>query len=127
MKTLTSIIAACMVLTGATACADLGLGVDVDSSPYSSSYWYPNGYLGDYYWNTPVWNYGPIYNPTPPSPPIIGNGPGSAGMPVNRPQRPQQTSRPPTVNPAGPNGIGWNPGPMSRPGNNGLPTGKPLN
>ena len=127
MKTVLAILAAGIALIGASSCADLGFGVDVGSSGPYDTYWYPNGYLGDYYWNTPVWNYGPIYNQRPPAPPLIGNGPGSVGMPANRPQqRPPQTSKPPTVNPAGPNGIGWNPGPMNRPGNNGLPTGKPL-
>lgn len=128
MKTLLAIIAFGAALIGASSCADLGFGVDVDSGPYGN-YWYPNGYLGDYYWNTPLWNYGPIYDPMPPAPPLIGNGPGSVGMPSNRPNRPSrppQTNRPPTVNPGGPNGIGWNPGPMQRPGNNGLPTGRPI-
>lgn len=112
-------------MLGIASCADLGFGVDVDSSR-ADNYWYPNGYLGDYYWNTPVWNYGPIINPTPPAPPLIGNGPGSVASPNIRPSRPQQTHRPPTVNPIGPNGIGWNPGPVNRPRNNGLPTGKPI-
>ncbi len=125
MKTLLAIAALGIGLVGIASCADLGFGVDVDSSPYDN-YWYPNGYLGDYYWNTPVWNYGPIYNPTPPAPPLIGNGPGSVVRPNNRPSLPPQVSRPPTVNPIGPNGIGWNPGPVNRPGNNGLPTGKPI-
>lgn len=137
MKTLLAIIAFGAALIGASSCADLGFGVDVDSGPYGN-YWYPNGYLGDYYWNTPLWNYGPIYNPIPPAPPLIGNGPGSVGMPANRPNRPtrpsqpsqpsrpSQGNRPPTVNPGGPNGIGWNPGPMQRPGNNGLPSGRPI-
>lgn len=135
MKTFLTTIAIGVALLASTSCADLGLGVDVDSGSYSSPYWYPNGYLGDYYWNTPVWNYGPIYNQIPSAPPLLGNGPGSASIPASRPQqatRPPQTTKPPqnntpTVSPAGPNGIGWNPGPINRPGNNGLPTGKPLN
>ena len=47
MKTLLAIIAFGAALIGASSCADLGFGVDVDSGPYGN-YWYPNGYLGDY-------------------------------------------------------------------------------
>ena len=133
MKSFLAIIAIGVALTAGTSCADLGYGVEVDSGSYNSPYWYPNGYLGDYYWNTPVWNYGPVYNQVPSAPPLLGNGPGSASLPANRPQnnRPPQNSQPvqpskPSVSTAGPNGIGWNPGPLNRPGNNGLPTGEPI-
>lgn len=85
-------------------CADLGFGVDADGGA-PDPYWYGNGYLGGTYWNTPVWNYGPIYNMTPPPPPLIG------GKPV--PVRPPQTiPRPPQNRPSG-----TNPGTI-RPGNN---------
>ena len=102
MKTLLAIAALGIGMVGIASCADLGFGEGA------------------------VWDCGPIYNPTPPAPPLIGNGPGSVVRPNNRPSRPPQVSRPPTVNPIGPNGIGWNPGPVNRPGNNGLPTGKPI-
>ena len=121
--------AAAILLASIASCADLGFGVDVDSG-FSNPYWYDNGYVGDTYWYTPVWNYGPIYNPLPPAPPLIGNGPGSIA-PSERPQRP----RPPQAYP-GINGIGWNPGVagsvggVERPGNggrpSGIPTGKPV-
>lgn len=117
MKNLFAIMAVGIALLGTSACADLGFGVDYDVTD-SNPYWSPSGYLGDYYWNTPAWNYGPIYNPRPP---LIGNGPGSIILP-NRPSRPPQNIRPPQVNqpeivkPLGPNGIGWNPGPTVRPG-----------
>ena len=102
------------------ACADLGFGVDVDSSG-ANPYWYGNGYLGDTYWNTPVWNYGPIYNPMPPRPPLIGNGPGSIGMPPAQPTRPTP-SRPPVINVnPGINGVPTQVGGMQRPGNGGMP------
>ncbi|MDE6157325.1 MAG: hypothetical protein K2F78_04175, partial [Muribaculaceae bacterium] len=94
---------AVVALAGIAACADLGFGVDVDSSDVSP-YWYGNGYLGNTYWNTPVWNYGPIYNPRPPRPPLIGNGPGSVGMPRPPQQQPAPAPRPPQVNP-GINGV----------------------
>lgn len=101
---------------GIAACADLGFGVDVDSGGVSP-YWYGNGYLGDTYWNTPVWNYGPVYNPTPPRPPLIGNGPGSIGIP-----QPPSSPRPPMidVNP-GINGVPGSVGGIQRPGNGGRP------
>ena len=93
-----------------SACADLGFGVDYDSvGPYANPYWYGNGYVGDVYWNTPVWNYGPPYRPVPPRPPFVDTNPGPA-----IPQRPQRPQRPESGFP-GINGI-------SRPGNNGFPT-----
>ena len=104
-------------------CADLGFGVDVDSG-IGNPYWYGNGYLGSTYWDTPVWNYGPIYNPRPPRPPLIGNGPGSIGSPapVRPPQQqpmPPQQSPGPVINvPTHVNGI-------ERPGNGGLPSSAP--
>ena len=85
MKKLLYIALVALSLAGVAACADLGFGVDVDSSNVNP-YWYGNGYSGNTNWNTPVWNYGPIYNPVPPRPPLIGNGPGSIGMPAPRPQ-----------------------------------------
>ncbi|MBO4943033.1 MAG: hypothetical protein J6C95_06360 [Muribaculaceae bacterium] len=117
MKNLLAIMAVGLALLGTSACADLGFGVDYDMTD-SNPYWSPSGYLGDYYWNTPAWNYGPIYNPRPP---LIGNGPGSIILP-DRPVRPPETIKPPKPNrpeivkPLGPNGIGWNPGPTVRPG-----------
>lgn len=91
-----------------TACADLGFGVDVDSQG-ANPYWYGNGYLGSNYWNTPVWNYGPVYNPRPTRPPyiVVTPPPAPTPQPAVRPQapRPQRPSenRPvvnvrPTVN-----------------------------
>ena len=96
-------------------CADLGFGVDVDSSDVTP-YWYGNGYLGDTYWNTPVWNYGPIYDPRPPRPPrppFIDGNPGPA-LPPSLPEGP---SRPPVVhvNP-GVNRIPTTVGGVERPG-----------
>ena len=110
MKKSKAILSGLILTVSCVGCADLGFGVDVDSGGMSP-YWYGNGYMGDTYWNTPVWDYGPIYNPIPPRPPLVGNGPGSvisppAGKPV--PVRPAQKPRPPEVN-LGPNGIGWNP------------------
>lgn len=107
-----------MVLAG---CADLGFGVDVDSGP--NPYWYGNGYLGDTYWNTPVWNYGPIYNQTPPPPPFINTSPGPVILP-SRPQRPPQnapSNRPGNVFP-GVNRVPTHINGIQRPGNGGLPT-----
>lgn len=118
MKKLLYIALAALSLAGVAACADLGFGVDVDSSNVNP-YWYGNGYLGNTYWNTPVWNYGPIYNPVPPRPPLIGNGPGSIGMPAPRPQ-PNPSPRPPQVNP-GVNGVPGTVGGIQRPGNGGRP------
>lgn len=130
------------VLLLSAGCADLGYGVEVDSGV--SPYWYGNGYLGDYYWNTPVWDYGPIYNPFPPAPipPVAGNGPGSIMPPMPSKPGPRPTPRPPQNNSGGnvlgPNGIGWNPGipthvgNVQRPGNGGManppsvPQGKPI-
>lgn len=117
MKNLLATMTVGIALFGTCSCADLGFGVDYDMTD-SNPYWSPSGYLGNYYWNTPVWNYGPIYNPRPP---LIGNGPGSIILPdkpVRPPEnlRPPQPNRPETVKPLGPNGIGWNPGPTVRPG-----------
>lgn len=119
----TAILGACVI--AATACADLGFGVDVDSGPDFNPYWYGNGYLGNTYWDTPVWNYGPIYHPLPPRPPFINTNPGPVLPPPQRPQRPPQ------VNP-GVNGVPTTVGGIQRPGNGGLPnpsnvpTGKPI-
>ena len=122
------ILLAAIAAIGLTAvsCADLGFGVDVDSAGVHP-YWYGNGYLGDTYWNTPVWNYGPVYNPLPPRPPLIGNGPGSIGTPPpqrppQQPPRPQAPSRPPQVNVnPGNNNVPNTVGGIQRPGNGGLP------
>ena len=95
MKNLLAIMAVGLALLGTSACADLGFGVDYDMTD-SNPYWSPSGYLGDYYWNTPAWNYGPIYNPRPP---LIGNGPGSIILP-DRPVRPPETIKPPKPNPS---------------------------
>ena len=79
---------------GLAGCADMSLGVDVGSDDMSP-YWYGNGYVGNAYWNTPVWNYGPIYNQRP-GPPLIGYGPGMVRPnPSNRPGSP----RPPQGSP----------------------------
>ncbi len=124
MKNLLAIVAVGIGMLGTAACADLGFGVDYDVSD-SNPYWSPSGYLGNYYWNTPAWDYGPIYGPIyNPRPPLIGNGPGSIILPnrPNKPSRPPETIKPPqdnrpgNVKPLGPNGIGWNPGPTVRPG-----------
>lgn len=102
-KTIYALFIAIIGLLGATSCADLGFGVDVDSATGVNPYWYGNGYLGNNYWNTPVWNYGPIYNPAPSRPPYV-SGPAVVPVPP-RPQAPSQVtpSRPvvnvrPTVN-----------------------------
>lgn len=104
-----------LAAAGALSCADLGFGVDVDSGP-ANPYWYGNGYLGDTYWNTPVWNYGPIYRSYPPRPPFISAEPG----PVI-PPRPQQPSQPENTFP-GINKVPTTVGGVERPGNGGLPT-----
>ncbi|MDE6468223.1 MAG: hypothetical protein K2L28_04920 [Muribaculaceae bacterium] len=118
-----------IALAGVAACADLGFGVDVDSGGVNP-YWYGNGYLGGTYWDTPVWNYGPIYNPLPPRPPLINNGIG----PVRPPHRPQPAPRPPQINVRPTiNTIPTTVGGMTRPGNGGLPNpssvpkGQPVN
>ncbi len=129
MKNLLAISAVCIGLFGTTSCADLGFGVDYNATAGPDTYWYPSGYPYDNYWNNPLWDYGPIYRPPRPAPPLVGNGPGSIVIPGNRPSqtpRPPQISRPPQVRPPqqrptetkplGPNGIGWNPGPNVRPG-----------
>lgn len=107
-------------------CADLGFGVDVDSDG-ANPYWYSNGYLGSSYWSTPVWNYGPIYNPTPWRPPYLNPGVGPSLPPPTLNQKP--IVRPPVnVN----TGVTGNPVPSTpstpsrptqpeRPGNNGRP------
>ncbi len=117
MKKIYAAAAIVLVSLGVAACADLGLGVDLDSSGVNP-YWYGSGYIGDTYWNTPVWNYGPIYNPRPPRPPLIGGGPG----PVI-PQPPVQAPRPPqvNVNPGMNGGVPNTVGGIQRPGNGGLP------
>ena len=119
MKKKIYFVAGALVLAlaaGISSCADLGFGVDVDSDGVSP-YWYGNGYLGDYYWNTPVWNYGPIYNPVPPRPPQINNGIG--------PVRPPATVTPPNV-PGntfpGINRVPTSVGGIERPGNGGMTT-----
>lgn len=113
-----------------TGCADLGLGVDVDSGAYSP-YWYGNGYLGNTYWDTPVWNYGPIYNQIPPRP-IINNP--IIVVPNNRPNTPPPQNRPqaPVVgNPGATSGrVPSQINGIQRPGNGGQPnpegvTGRP--
>lgn len=112
------------------ACADLGMGVDVSSGGVSP-YWYGNGWLGNTYYNTPVWNYGPIYKPVPPRPPLIGNGPGSIVTPAPPAPAPAPAPRPPQLNPGG-NGVPNVVGGIQRPGNGGLPNpsnvpvGRPL-
>ncbi len=121
MKRLFYIALAAISVAGVAACADLGFGVDVDSSDVSP-YWYGNGYLGGPYWKTPVWNYGPIYDPRPPRPPLppfIGDGPG----PALPPSRPQEPSRPPVINTnPGTNRVPTTVGGIERPGNGGLPS-----
>lgn len=104
------------------ACADLGMGVDVSSGTVNP-YWYGNGYLGQNYWETPVWNYGPIYRPHPPRPqrpvvalpsgPIINTSPGPV---INI------SPKPPVVNAnPGMNGVPSQVGGIQRPGNGGRP------
>lgn len=139
-KLVAPVLAAAALSLAAVSCADLGMGVDV-SSDGVSPYWYGNGYVGDTYWNTPVWNYGPVYNYIPPAPPVAGvrpvPGPRPHPVPVRPGQiqnRPEETPSQPAHNPS--NGIGWNPGPMigniQRPGNGGLanpqtvPQGRPI-
>ena len=108
--------AALAVMTMLAGCADLGFGVDVDPDDVSP-YWYGNGYLGNYYWDTPVWNYGPIYRPVPPRPnrpPMLNPGVGPVILPDNRPvSKPENTF--PGINtiPTTVNGV-------ERPGNAGL-------
>lgn len=127
-KTLFALMILAASTMGIVSCADLGFGVDVDSSG-ASPYWYGNGWMGDTYWNTPVWNYGPIYNPRPPAPPLIGNGPGSIGRPPRPIPRPPQNVPSVPSAPSVPNTVGG----IQRPGNGGLPnpstipTGRPIN
>ena len=115
-------------LMALTSCADLGFGVDLDSSDYSP-YWYGNGYLGNTYWDTPVWNYGPIYDPLPPRPPrvpIINNGMSPELPPPSvRPSiRPAQRPDRPQINfpNNGGNDIPTSINGMMRPGNGGFAT-----
>ena len=114
MKKILAAAAIAIAVIGMTGCADLGLGVDIDPLGVNP-YWYGSGYIGNAYYNTPVWNYGPIYNPRPPRPPLIYPGPGPA-IP------PQQSQRPPIVNTnPGMNGVPTTVGGIQRPGNGGLP------
>lgn len=79
MKAFTLILAAAAL--SLTSCADLGVGVDVGTTGVNP-YWYGNGYIGNTYWNTPVWNYGPVYRPRPPRPPMIVNPPAQTPVPL---------------------------------------------
>lgn len=115
------------VALATAGCADLGFGVDIDSGT-PSPYWYGNGYLGGTYWNTPVWNYGPIYHQSPPPPPFINSTPG--------PAMPPQQNKPPGNNNQGNNQGSISPGGnrvpteingIQRPGNGGLPSGSQSN
>ncbi len=118
MKKMFAAAAVAVIMIGMTGCADLGFGVDVDPSGVNP-YWYGSGYIGNTYWNTPVWNSGPIYNPRPPRPPMLNPGPGPVRPPQQAPQAPQQ---PPIVNiNPGVNGVPTTVGGIQRPGNGGLP------
>lgn len=106
-----------------SACADLGLGVDINSSGVSP-YIYGNGPIYNGPWGGLGWSYDFPLRPTPPRPPLIG-GPAI----VNPPQQPQV--RPPMTPPANGNGsIGNNNNGVptvgingnQRPGNGGLPS-----
>ena len=115
-----------LTAVAATACADLGFGVDVDSGgPYPAYYYGP-----DYYGGGP-WGdvYYPTYSPGPP--PLVGNGPGSVFFPDYTPLRPPSHVRPPMTPPVNNGGGGGGsipsgrpvfpsaPGGIERPGNNG--------
>ncbi|MDE6135722.1 MAG: hypothetical protein K2F79_09135, partial [Muribaculaceae bacterium] len=99
---LAGVIAAAFSLS---SCADLGFGVDVGSAGVAP-YFYGDQYgplsFGSSWsaplWGDPYWNMGPSLGPVirPSVPPVIGNGPGSIGMPPA--QRPPQNQRPPQQN-----------------------------
>ena len=116
---LLKIASAAVLLTAATACADLGFGVDVeDDVPYYS------GGIGI----NPGWtyNYGPDWDMgwgvVPAAPPVVGNGPGSV-IP-SQPPRPIRPIRP--INP-GNGGYPGGVGPVINGGNGGAarPNGIP--
>lgn len=128
----TILLAALSIGASVSSCADLGFGLDVDDGSYSP-YWYGSGgyYSGLYdspFFNGPLYS-GPLYTPTPP--PVIGNGPGSIGMPI-RPARPPQA--PPINNGPSNNIPTFTPGvnTFDRPGNMGqgnpsfIPKGQPI-
>ena len=104
---------------GITSCADLGYGVDISSGD-ANPYWYGNGYLGQHYWQTPVWNYGPAYDMYPPRPWNPGTPPPPAQAP-SKPTPPQQTA----PNPG--NNVPTHVGGVQRPGNGGLANSGPVN
>lgn len=133
---ITIAILAALALT-ASSCADMGFGVDVDSSGASPYLYGSTGYYG-----------GPAYSPwfgyNTWNPPVIYPGPGPALPPANRPT-PNQPSRPVRPAPEGPGaslpvfrpgttingsgsggGVSGSPlipgaGQGTRPGNGGLP------
>lgn len=122
-KKLYTILLCAFATLGIASCANLGFGVDAESG-VTNPYWYGNGYLGDTYWNTPVWNYGPIYHPNPPVPPFINPGPGPAVRPTPPAQQPPQETpgnRPGNVFP-GVNRVPTQINGIQRPGNGGLAT-----
>lgn len=120
-KHILSAAAAIIVMFGVSSCAELGMGVDVDS--YNTGpYWYGNGYLGGTYWNTPVWDYGPIYRPRPPRPPMINVEPGPVILPDSRPVPSEGISVSPGINGVRPGNVAGSIGGIQRPGNGGLPT-----
>lgn len=116
-----------------TSCADLGYGVELDSSYPTDPYYYGNGFYGpgfmgdgyynSPYWNNPLWNYGPAIAPVRPSrPPILNPGVGPALPPSNIKPAPERPSRPPQIdNNPGINGRPSTPAGNERPGNMGLP------
>lgn len=117
MKTGYILAAAVTAALSMSSCADLGFGVDVDSGGIGP-YWNDYGPYGGP-WNSPYWNYGPLYNGPiyngplyrpPVRPPFIDTNPG----PVIRP--PQSNENP------GFNRVPTSVGGVSRPGNGGLPS-----
>ena len=129
MKGIKVLLVSSVAAIGFASCADLGLGVDMDSgisSPYyyGSGIPYYGGYNGGPYFGLDYPFYSPVYSPgfLPPAPPVIGNGPGSIIIPGAKP--PQW--RPPQNGGGGqiPNNKPLIPGAGEnvRPGNGGLPS-----
>lgn len=133
MKTKLALSIAAAAALAMASCADLGFGVDVGNSGpspyfYGSSGPFYSGYSGYPYFGVDF-PYGYWGDYIPSAPPIIGNGPGSISpgpRPDHRPHLPNiNGSNPgPVIFPSGANIPGAGAG--TRPGNGGLPSGKPV-
>lgn len=114
-----------------TSCADLGFGVDVDSSG-AYPYWYGDGGISSVGWNGPWYNaptplpiYGPGYYPDYGPGPVIDQWPSYRPPVAPRPPM----NRPPITIPSNPTPsrpvVNLAPGGVERPGNMGRPTSIP--